>query len=130
MSQQYQCWHCGEVLADLILPMSRREVCTRCQADQHVCKMCEHFGHRGCDEERAESQSDTEKANFCDYFKPATDAYKGGYQDKSQQAKAELAALFGDAPPEPENNQQQDDPSLTPAQRAEQKLREMLGGGE
>lgn len=126
MPQQYQCWHCGETLTDLILPMSRREVCEHCQADQHVCRMCEHFGRHGCDEDRAESQSDTEKANFCDYFKPTTDACQGGYRDKSQQAKAELAALFGDAPPEQERNKQ--DAHLTPAELAEKKLREMLGG--
>ncbi|GGD63889.1 hypothetical protein [Lacimicrobium alkaliphilum] len=128
MSREYQCWHCGEALTDLILPLSRRETCAHCQADQHVCKMCEHFGPRGCEEERAESPSDTEKANFCDYFKPTTDAYKGGYVDKSRQAKAELAALFGDEPPQETDKQQP--ANMTPAEIAEEKLRKMLGGGD
>ncbi|WP_210401735.1 hypothetical protein [Lacimicrobium sp. SS2-24] len=126
MSQQYQCWHCGEALQDLILPLSRREVCGHCQADQHVCKMCTHFGQRGCEEERAEPPSDTEKANFCDYITLTPNAYRGSPKDKNARAKAKLAALFGDAPPEPESEQPQQ--TMSAAERAEQKLRDMLNG--
>lgn len=128
MSPEYQCWKCGEALADLILPLSRRETCAHCQADQHVCKLCQHFGSRGCEEERAESQSDTEKANFCDYFAPATHAYKGGYVDKSLEAKAKLAALFGDEPPQQADKKQTT--NMSPAEIAEEKLRKMLGGDD
>lgn len=127
MGEQIVCWHCGETLKDLILPMSRREECVHCGADQHVCKLCTEFDGRHCTEQRAEPPTDKEKANFCDYFKPRSNAYGGGYQDKSQAAKARLAALFGDEEPVPTEPGQQDK-TLTPAELAEQKLRKLLGG--
>lgn len=124
MSDNYLCWKCGESLVDLILPMSRREECAKCSADQHVCKMCDSYNNLGrCEEDRAEHISDTERANFCDYFKPTQNAFSSAGQDKSAQAKAKLAELFGD--PIPENNSE--DTSLSPAELAEKKLREMLG---
>ena len=122
MAATYQCWQCGATLTDLILPMSRREECGQCGADQHVCKLCTQYSPRGCDEERAERVSDPEKANFCDYFAPNSEAYKGGYLDKSSDAKAKLAALFGDEPEAAETESQ----ALTPAQLAEKKLQDLL----
>ncbi|PKG96917.1 hypothetical protein CXF95_22405 [Paraglaciecola sp. MB-3u-78] len=86
--------------------------------------MCLYFVKDRCEEERAEHISDTEKANFCDYFKPNNKVFKTANNQKSAKAKAELAALFGDEVPE----KSQDDESLSPAELAEKKLREMLGG--
>ena len=140
MSDTLHCWRCGFDLNGLIFPVSRREECNQCGADIHACKMCEYFEDKGrgdCSEERAELVSDREKANFCDYFKPANNAYKGGYKDKSAEAKAKLAALFGDedlgeekvgdvAGKSASAGEQQN--TLTPAEMAEKKLREMLGG--
>ena len=124
MSNQFVCWKCGAELINVILPMSRREECATCTADQHVCKMCEFYDNRGrCDEERAEDVSDHERANFCDYFKPKHNTFLSSTQDKSAAAKAQLAELFGDPIPEDVN----EDGSLTPAERAEKKLRDMLG---
>jgi hypothetical protein len=125
MSENFYCWKCASQLQSVILPMSRREECESCKTDQHVCKMCNHFnGTRGCEEDRAETVSDPEKANFCDYFRPTQDN-RGSAQSisKSSLAKAQLAALFGD--PEPE---QQTNTELSPAEIAEQKLRDLLGG--
>ncbi|WP_232787985.1 hypothetical protein [Paraglaciecola sp. MB-3u-78] len=124
MSNEFICWKCGEDLINVILPMSRREECDNCKADQHVCNMCLYFVKDRCEEERAEHISDTEKANFCDYFKPNNKVFKTANNQKSAKAKAELAALFGDEVPE----KSQDDESLSPAELAEKKLREMLGG--
>ncbi|MDF2176913.1 hypothetical protein P2G88_01430 [Aliiglaciecola sp. CAU 1673] len=129
MNEAIVCWQCGKLLEGLILPMSRREECAHCGADQHVCKLCEHFDGRYCTEQRAEPPTDKEKANFCDYFKPKANAYGGGYKDKSQAAKDKLAALFGDAPPEDKNSKKEEsERPLTPAEIAEQKLRKLLGG--
>ena len=130
MAQQFHCWQCGAELKNVILPMSRREECSACRSDQHVCKMCQHFDSKGfCREDRAEYQSSLEKANFCDYFAPATDAYVAADKQKAQSAKAQLAALFGDPVDEPtEKDASKDEsPALTPAEIAEQKLRDMLG---
>lgn len=124
MSNEFFCWKCAEHLINVILPMSRREECPKCTADQHVCKMCEFYDNTGrCNEERAEDVSDHERANFCDYFKPIHNALSVSTQDKSAAAKIQLAELFGDPILEIIN----EDESLSPAQRAEKKLRDMLG---
>ncbi|WP_252732102.1 hypothetical protein [Paraglaciecola arctica] len=104
--------------------MSRREECDNCKADQHVCKMCVYFVSQRCQEERAEHISVTEKANFCDYFKPSNKSTSNLDKQKSAQAKADLAALFGDELPEAT----QQDESLSPSELADKKLRDMLNG--
>ena len=131
MAESFTCWNCGKQLDGIILPMSRREICSSCHADLHSCKMCVHFRDEGrgdCMEERAEWISDRERANFCDYFSPSKDAYSG-QSDKSAEAKAKLAALFGDEPDTADQNND-DESQLTPAELAEKRLREMLGGSD
>lgn len=130
MADLFSCWKCGAQLQNVILPMSRREECHQCSADQHTCKMCRHFDYKQrCNEDRAETVSDTEKANFCDYFAPSGKVFDKTGNQKALDAKAKLAALFGD---EPEHglSQESDDKQkpLTPAEIAEQKLRDLLGG--
>ncbi len=61
MNEAYICWRCGAALVELILPMSRREECKACAADQHVCKLCRHYAPNlsdACSEERAEDVND------------------------------------------------------------------------
>ena len=84
MSNEFICWKCQESLIHVILPMSRREECDNCQADQHVCNMCLYYEAGRCNEERAEHISDTERANFCDYFKPSNAACNTLNKQKSQ----------------------------------------------
>jgi hypothetical protein len=87
--------------------------------------MCEFYDDkRGCQEEQAEHQRDLELANFCDYFKPSHNSFKLSNQNKSELAKAQLAALFGDDIPEKSQN----DKSLSTVELAEKKLRDMLNG--
>jgi hypothetical protein len=110
MSESYTCWKCGSVLRELILPMSRREQCPECHADQHVCKMCGFYRPQHtifCDEERAEPPGELETANFCDYFKPVAMLPAQTEASKVAAAKFKLEALFGneaaceyDKPPE------------------------------
>lgn len=102
MSEALQCWHCGAGLAGVILPLSRRQECEACGADQHVCLMCRHYNAHvadQCTEDRAHSVTDKERANFCDYFAPRPKAYRPQDSQKTDQAAAKLAELFGDAPP-------------------------------
>lgn len=124
MSNQFLCWKCGSKLVDVILPMSRREECAKCTADQHVCKMCVYYIKESCNEERAEQVSDTERANFCDYFKPNIDGHVNKNTSKAASARAQLAELFGDEVAD----QEPIDKNLTPAELAEKKLRELLNG--
>ncbi|MEP4890516.1 MAG: hypothetical protein ABJV04_10845 [Aliiglaciecola sp.] len=130
-TSQLTCWKCGHNLTDVIFPMSRREECANCSADQHVCKMCKDYdGRGGCNEPRAEQVSDPEKANFCDYFSASGETFKVNHEDKAQRAKAQLAALFGDEPEDDANTKSTTESAeqpLTPAQIAEQKLRDLLG---
>lgn len=129
MTEQFRCWHCDKALEAVILPMSRREVCGACGADQHVCKMCVFFngsGRGGCKEDRAEWLSDRERANFCDYFKPCEKGADSGSNTYSanEQALAELADLFGDEP-KPSTKPEAEEKSAT--EIAEQQLRDLLG---
>lgn len=93
------CWKCGAPLREVIMPMSRREVCPACEADQHVCKMCSHYDPAladACEEDQAEPVSDKENANFCDYFLPGGKQYRQKVRQEAEAAKAHLAQLFGD----------------------------------
>ncbi|GAA0858735.1 hypothetical protein [Aliiglaciecola litoralis] len=126
MNPTLTCWKCGDTLKGVIFPVSRREECPNCSADQHVCKMCKEYdGRGGCNEERAERVSDTEKANFCDYFSPSGQQFEKTGNQKAQDAKAKLAALFGEPASSEEVTKSNDE--LTPAEIAERKLRELLG---
>jgi hypothetical protein len=59
--------------------------------------MCTFYdGDRGCNEEQAEEVSDTEKANFCDYFKPKVLTKNPFVTSKSEHPTADFAALLGD----------------------------------
>lgn len=118
----FQCWQCKKRLQDVILPMSRREVCSQCDADQHVCRMCMHFDGR-CNEEQADSVRETERANFCDYFAPSDKVFAATETSKAEQAKIKLAELFGDPLP----TKEQPDLTLSPQELAEKKLRDLLG---
>jgi hypothetical protein len=94
------CWKCGTSLAELPLPLSRLAECPRCRAYQHACRLCEfydpHLTSR-CREERAEEVRDKEHANFCDWFKPRSNAHRPPGEGKTQAVKAKLDNLFGGA---------------------------------
>lgn len=132
MSGELVCWKCGAALQGVILPMSRREECPACCADQHVCKMCRHYAPQRagqCTEDRAEEVADKERANFCDYFSPRENAFQGEQGEASvasadAAARAQLAELFGDEPPteQPANR--------SPEDAAAAELERLLGGGD
>lgn len=93
------CWKCGTKLKNLLLPFSRYEECSTCKADLHVCLSCRYYDARindACQEERAEFVLEKDKANFCDYFKVNTHAYKRKDTSEAMQAKRKLAQLFGE----------------------------------
>jgi hypothetical protein len=126
MSKTLSCWKCGTSQVDVIFPMSRREVCSVCTADQHVCNMCKEFDRRkNCNEPQAEDIINREKANFCDYFSPSAQVFSKHEDPQTNNAFANLSALFADEPAE--DNDSGSDHSLTPAEQAERKLRQMLG---
>lgn len=80
-NEYLSCWNCG---ADLGIHVnshiSRTEICEKCHASIHCCRMCEFFekdAYNQCRETQAERITEKDKANFCGYFK----------QGKTQKAK-------------------------------------------
>ena len=123
-----QCWKCGKELKHLLLPFSRYEECNYCKADLHACIACKHYDPSvsdGCREDRADFILDKDKANFCDYFKVNTKAYKKQDNAEAIEARAKLAELFGEEPPETE--QTESDSPQTEADKALAELKRLFG---
>ncbi len=119
------CWKCGAALGEVLLPMGRRGECPHCTADLHVCKMCEFYDTsyaKSCREPVADEVRDKERANFCGYFKPIPNAFKQNGSAEADQAKAKLAALFGNAQARGET-----DGAKSEAEAAKIKLEQMFG---
>lgn len=98
MTTELVCWKCGYALGELGLAITRRDLCPKCNADLHVCKLCQFYDIRAakaCREPIAEPVTDKERANFCDYFKAKPGAYQSGDQAQADAAHAQLNALFG-----------------------------------
>ncbi len=97
MSHNLLCYRCGESLAALSLPLSRRDQCPGCDADIHVCKMCRHFdanATRQCREDGAEDVKEKERPNFCDWFVPSENAFDPNRKSDADTAKSALDDLF------------------------------------
>ena len=72
------CWKCGASLDDEPLPLARTAECAACNADLHVCRLCEWYDTavaKSCREPVAEEVHNKERANFCDYFQPRPGAW-------------------------------------------------------
>ncbi len=88
------CASCGATLPPP--PWNRRDTCPGCGSDLHACVRCSFFapGHyNNCREPQADRVLDPDKANFCDYFRPAQPGDAAG-KDPRAEAKARLDALF------------------------------------
>lgn len=98
------CFACGAVVR-IDGPVGRRTTCPECDADLHSCIDCRHYDEsaaHACREPHAENVVDKEAANACDLFQLGDGASRrrGGGADAARRA---LAALFCDAPREPED---------------------------
>lgn len=90
------CWRCGEEQTEILLPLSRTEVCGACSADLHVCRMCRFYDTsvgNACREPVADHVADKTRANFCGYLELRNDA--GTYAQNGNLANDDLKALFG-----------------------------------
>lgn len=98
MNETLVCWKCGAPLTEIPLPFGRTAECPRCRVELHVCRMCEFFDPtvaQSCREPVADVVKEKERANFCDYFRPAPDAYQPSNDAEASAARAQLEALFG-----------------------------------
>jgi len=70
----FSCWKCGKTIEyPSGNPVGKRDTCTKCDADLHVCRNCQYYHpekHNQCSEPQAEWVRDKEAANYCDYFHP------------------------------------------------------------
>lgn len=102
------CWNCGCSLKDIPRPISRHANCPECFEDLHCCRLCVHYAPRltgQCDDDRADPPVQKENANFCDFFRPLSDAYEDVRGSRRDAARQRLDALFGgDAEETPEDD--------------------------
>ena len=97
MTQSFVCWRCGASLAELSLPFRRLDVCTTCNAELHVCKMCIEYDTayaKHCREPTAEEERRKDEANFCDHFRPKPGAYVARDMLEVVRSKSALEDLF------------------------------------
>ncbi|MCY4264180.1 MAG: hypothetical protein OXE78_04930 [Gammaproteobacteria bacterium] len=124
-----QCWKCGQLLRNLLLPFSRQEVCEHCQADLHVCLACRYYDPglaNACREDHADFVLDKDRANFCDYFSVNTQAFRPHDDAEARAARAELARIFGEEPPPNVAKGKQPEP-LSEADQALAELKRLFG---
>ncbi|MGH9414704.1 MAG: hypothetical protein ACRD0Y_13320 [Terriglobales bacterium] len=96
------CWKCGRTITlKTAQKVNTRDTCA-CDADLHVCRNCRHFdpaSHNECREVMAEWVRSKDRANYCDYFSPATADQPTGPQAQGklapEDARAQFDQLFG-----------------------------------
>jgi predicted RNA-binding Zn-ribbon protein involved in translation (DUF1610 family) len=87
------CWNCGKELS--ANDYGRGDSCPNCGRDTRTCKGCEFYDasyNNQCKENQADRVVEKERANFCDYFKPAS--RKGAGAKAAADLKAAAEALF------------------------------------
>lgn len=100
-----------------------RASCDQCDADLHACLTCRFYAPNAadaCREPSAERVEHADRANWCEYWQPGDTA---AAQASDADAKAKLAALFGDAPAAPGAS------ALDPVAAAKAKLERAFQGG-
>ena len=124
MSQKLHCWSCGAGIEDEPMPLSTYAACPQCRAQLHTCRMCRYWNprlHSDCDEPRAESVSDREKANFCDWLVLQSERRTAAQAKEPAASRSELDKLFGE--------RSACEPSA-PVDNPRKKLDELFGGGQ
>lgn len=95
------CWKCGTQLLNLLLPFSRSDECSACNADLHCCLSCKNYSSAlsdNCTQDRADFVLEKEKANFCEFFDPSPNAFIESDNSAAELARVKLAELFGENP--------------------------------
>jgi len=94
------CHSCGAALR-IDGPVGRRRTCPECDGDLHTCLNCRHYDESSphqCREPHAEQVVEKDSSNACDLFQMGDGASRR-HGDRGARARADLAALFGEAPP-------------------------------
>ena len=99
------CWNCGELLADVPLPISRHENCPQCFTELHCCRLCRYYDPSipdQCEEDRADPPVNKEVGNFCEWFQPHAGAFQATRSQKKDISVTKLDSLFGGSKSEDE----------------------------
>lgn len=86
------CFHCKKV--NEVTQVGRRDECSFCRSDLHVCKNCQFYdpkSYNECKEPSAEVVKEKEKANYCDYYSARAD---GNAADDKSKLLSAAEALF------------------------------------
>lgn len=121
MLQSIACFQCRQVW-QFAPPLGRRDTCSTCRADAHVCRNCRFYdakAYHECREPQAEWVKEKNVANFCDHFSPLTKQELHLAQD----TKSKLDALFGSGGA---NSEELTPTDLSPADRVTRDLEEFL----
>ena len=89
-----KCFNCGTELRFMSTP-GRRDDCSKCGADVHVCRNCQHYdraAYNECRETSAEVVREKDRSNFCDFF--VVGVGTGGAGDKKKDLLSAAEALF------------------------------------
>lgn len=84
------CWSCGGNLK--AGDYQREGECPWCRKQTHVCRNCRFFEPgrpNDCQEPVAEPVRDKNRANFCDYLEPSSEAYLPGADPDALRASAD-----------------------------------------
>ncbi len=84
------CWSCGNHLETSLY--QREGECPQCRKQTHVCRNCRFFAPgraNDCEEPIAEPVKDKDRANFCDYFEPSSDAHQPAADPDALRAAAD-----------------------------------------
>lgn len=88
------CFSCGTTNS-IVERVGRRDECSACHADLHVCKNCRFYdstAYNECKESSADVVREKESSNFCDFFEPGSGLYEKSRKDE---LLAQAEALFG-----------------------------------
>ncbi|MGD8711065.1 MAG: hypothetical protein PVF40_11790 [Ectothiorhodospiraceae bacterium] len=91
--------------------------------------MCRRYDRRyagGCTDDRTHPPEDKERANYCEYYLPRSDAFSPEAQAEADRAREELEALFGAGSSRSPENDTQDMAGTPGPKTEEQKAREEL----
>ena len=129
MNKRIECWRCGTAVKSSQLPLTRLEQCLHCHADLYVCRLCRSWNPRytsKCSHDHAEPPLERERANFCQFFRPAAAASQNARPTAGDAALTDLEALFGDS--QEQTGAEKDSGSMTETERARQALDALFGG--
>ena len=128
MKKRIECWRCGTALGSDQLPITRLEQCHHCHADLHVCRLCRSWNPRytsKCSHDHAEPPLERERANFCQYFRPAAGVFRHAGAPAGDTTRNDLESLFAEG--REQTGADTDAENMTESERARRALDALFG---